>query len=476
MVNRQAGFEHGIRERTMRIPIVFATDENYIFYTCVAISSLARNAADDTLYDISILIGEGFPDRSLLDDVGKKYSNITIRFIKVNPEAFRNVTINNNHVTKATFYRLLLSDLLDDDKCIYLDSDIVVTEDLQPLFSVNLDEYYIAGCRDIWIDMMTEEKREVRRVRTRIPSMDEYVNGGVLVMNLRKIREDGIDKMFVQQLGTDYPYEDQDIMNVCCYGNIRHLPAKWNIFTLFLGKLEEMRAKGVSDAVLEAFGKRQGIIHYATPFIRPWEHAFYRANQMWWDVASEWATEPSYQELYQKVWKHDMEQRLGAWLEKCKEYEKVIIFGFTVYGKTVCDWLLDGGFGAKLWFCDNNMEKHGQEYKGIRVISLAEVPKEGALFINSSQRRRAEVTGLLRDYGIREEDILCYEQKDREYYLYLDDCYYLEELKDIFLKECGHELKGFQENLEVMKKILEEDHVYQSWHGKYFMNEWILKG
>lgn len=459
----------------MRIPIVFATDENYIFYTCVAISSLARSAARETTYDISIMVGEGFPDKSLLDEVEKKYPNVTIRYIKVDQEAFRNVTINNGHVTKTTFYRLLLCDLLEDERCIYLDSDIVVTEDLQPLYSVELDEYYIAGCRDIWIDMMTEENREERRIRTGISSMDEYVNGGVLVMNLRKIREDGIDRMLVQHMNKDYPYEDQDIMNVCCYGKILHLPAKWNIFTLFLGRLEEMRAKSIDEDVLETFERRQGIIHYATPFIRPWEHALYRANRMWWDVASEWAQEPCYQDLYKKVWKHDTELYLDAWLEKCKGYRQIIIFGFTVYGKNVCDWLLDGGFGDRLWFCDNNPEKCCQDYRGIRVLSLDEFPKEEVIFINSSQRRRAEVTGLLRDYGIGENDILCYERKDRDYYRYLDECFYLDELKDIFLRERGSGRKGFWEDLTIMKKVLAEEPAYQSWHGKYFMDEWILK-
>lgn len=459
----------------MRIPVVFATDKNYIFYTCVAIFSLARSAAADTVYDISVLVGEGFPEGSLLDEVGKKYPNVALRFIKVDPEAFRNVTINNGHVTKATFYRLLLCELLEEDRCIYLDSDIVVTQDLQPLFSVDLDGYYIAGCRDIWIDMMTDEKREERRKRTGIESMDEYVNGGVLLMNLRKIREDGIDRMFVRQLATDYPYEDQDIMNVCCYGKILHLPAKWNIFTLFLGRLGEMRAKGISEDVLVAFAGREGIIHYATPFIRPWEHAFYRANRLWWEAASEWAQEPCYLELYEKVWKHDAGQYLEAWLEKCRGYGRIVIFGFTVYGKTICDWLLEAGFGDRLCFCDNNPEKRGQDYQGIRVSGLGEIPKEGALFINSSQRRRAEVTGLLRDYGISEGDILCYERKEREYYLYLDECYYLEELKDIFLRERGRGRKGFREDLAVMRQVLAGEPEYQSWRGKYFMDEWILK-
>ena len=109
------------------------------------------------------------------------------------------------------------------------------------------------------------------------------------------------------------------------------------------------------------------------------------------------------------------------------------------------------------------------------MSALGESRKEGALFINSSQRRRAEVTGLLRDYGISEGDILCYERKEREYYLYLDECYYLEELKDIFLRERGSGRKGFREDLAVMRQVLAGEPEYQSWRGKYFMDEWILK-
>ena len=163
----------------MRIPVVFATDENYIFYTCVAITSLSRSADPDTEYEVYILTGDEFTDQGLLNIVEQKYSNINLKVVKADTKIFKNVVINNSHVTKTTFYRLILCNLIQAEKCIYLDSDIIVTEDLQALYSVNLDRDYIAGCRDIWIDMMSEEERENRRKRTEIPSMQEYVNAGI---------------------------------------------------------------------------------------------------------------------------------------------------------------------------------------------------------------------------------------------------------------------------------------------------------
>ena len=460
----------------MRIPVVFATDENYIFYTCVAITSLAVNAAPDSGYDIYILTGEKFNDESLLDKVKRKFANINVQVIKVNPEAFQNVVINNSHVTKATFYRLLLCDLLDADKCIYLDSDIIVTEDLQNLYSVDMEEYYIAGCRDIWIDLLTEEKRKERRKRTGIPSMDEYVNAGVLLLNLRKIKEDGIDKKFMEQLSVDYLFEDQDIINVCCYGKIRHLPAKWNIYTLFLGQIEEMRSKGVDEETLKEFQEKEGIIHYATPFIRPWECSLYRANDTWWAMAAYWKEEACYRKLFEKVCGHERQERWSYWLKKCAAYEKVVIFGFTAYGREVCEWLLRGNLKGKLVFCDNNPVKWEQMYKGIKVLPLKDINKDGALFINSSQRRNKEVMQELEAHGIREEDILCYlKDKPDGYYQYLDERYYLDELRDIFQRECGPDMGEFQEDLSVMKRLLKTDLQYWPWYDRYRMREWILK-
>lgn len=460
----------------MRIPIVFATDENYIFYTVVAISSLAKSAAEETRYEIYILVGEGFPENTLLNEADRRYANVEIHIVRVNAALFQNVIINNGHVTKATFYRLALCDLIDVEKCIYLDSDIIVTDDLKELFQTDLTGYYIAGCRDIWIDTLSDKARENRRKRTGIPSMQEYVNAGVIVMNLQKMKEDGLERKFMQCLKTDYPFEDQDILNVCCYGKICHLSARWNMFTFFRGKLKEMRNMGISEKNLCEFKEGRGIIHYATPFIRPWEHLHCWMNQEWWETAAEWEEKSDYQKLLKKVQEIESKEHWCCYLKKCKNYEKIILFGFTAYGKRLCDWLLNAGLQEKLIFCDNNPKKYQMQYRGVYVFPLREIDWARALFINASQRRSAEVTQLLFDAGVKQNDILCYIERQPDFYQYLDSRCYLDELKDIFLRERGESLEGFCDDLQQMKKILSIEPSYKSWREYYYMDEWILKG
>lgn len=459
----------------IKIPVVFATDENYVFYTCVAITSLSRSASSETEYDIYILTDSGFPDKSLLNSVEQRFCNIQIKIIRVKNEMFRDVIINNGHVTKATFYRLALCNLIDAEKCIYLDSDVIVTEDLQDLFLTEMNGYYVAGCRDIWIDLLSEQDCENRRMCTGIPSMKEYVNAGVMVMNLQKMRTDGLDRIFMRHMNRSYLYEDQDIINVCCYGNIKRLPAKWNIFTVFLGHLDQLRLNAISETVIDDFRKAEGIIHYATVAIRPWEHFFCWANWRWWDIASEWREELCYQRIVKKLQKKEELEHWEYYLKTCEKYKNIIIFGFTIYGRQICDWLLNSGYQYKIMFCDNNPEKRNLVYKGIRVFSLEEIDKKDSVFVNTSQSRCAEVMRMLGNADIVQDDILCYKFRNREFYKYLDRRYYLYELKDVFLRECGAERRGFCEDLLKMRKILVEDQQYKEWHDRYFMKEWILR-
>lgn len=170
----------------------------------------------------------------------------------------------------------------------------------------------------------------------------------------------------------------------------------------------------------------------------------------------------------------------GHWaycVEKCRKYQKIIVFGFTYYGRMFCDWLLNNGFESKLIICDNDLGKRGEIYEGVRVVALDEVEKEGALFINCSQRRNAEVTKMLLESAVARENIFTYiHSRKVEHYQYLDKKYYLLELKDIFYRERGCDMYGFKEDLYEMQRELWLNSEYQEWHDRYNMKTWILKG
>ncbi|MCR5336829.1 MAG: glycosyltransferase family 8 protein [Synergistes sp.] len=93
---------------------------------------------------------------------------------------------------RGTLYRLLLPDIVESEKIIYLDCDIVVNMDITELWNVPLGDHAAAAVRDVWsLDYirgvpvpwrlaMVWDILGVRR--------DEYFNAGVLLLNLKKLR------------------------------------------------------------------------------------------------------------------------------------------------------------------------------------------------------------------------------------------------------------------------------------------------
>lgn len=403
----------------MKIPVVFATDINYLFYTVVAITSMAENAHKDTFYQIYILVSEeikkGHP---LLTSLQGKYANIKINLLPVDGKEFQGVIINNKHITKATFYRLLLSELLQEDKCLYLDSDIIVNTDLGELYCTDICENYIAGVRDLWIDLLEESVRETRRIRTGIASMDQYVNAGVLLFNLRRIREEHMEEKFRIHMEKDYLFEDQDIINVCCYDKIKRLPAKWNLFTFYMGQLEELREKGIEPQTIRYMEEKKGILHYATLFIRPWESKRFICNDIWWKYAEVWRNTPEFQRMEKRMQQHELgysEEKTAAY---CAAYDKVYIWGFTVFGRSILTELMKRGMDNIAAFIDNDIEKQKFTYCGRPVVSFDTLSyeQEKCALIIASQKSGNEIKNMLIDQGVREEDIVCFVQKSSYYY------------------------------------------------------------
>ena len=103
-------------------------------------------------------------------------------------EEYKNESIQISHTSSVTYYRLSLPKIISEDRCIYLDTDTIVLSDLSELFSLLSDEMLIAGVKAAgyyWPEESLKEKAKKLQINT----FDAYVNAGVLVMNLKLMRE-----------------------------------------------------------------------------------------------------------------------------------------------------------------------------------------------------------------------------------------------------------------------------------------------
>lgn len=218
--------------RNDSLTIAMATDNNYILPTIVTITSALENSDITDFYDYYILLS-GTVSESNIEKVmslEKKYKNCKINLVDMKNSFSENRV--DGHLTTAMYYRLRLPSILHNkNKCLYMDGDIIVNKNLKELYNINVDNYYVAGVKDAGVQRKGQDHANFLG----IPTIDHYINSGVLLMNLDKMRKDNIEKKFndfmpvINNAGARQVHHDQDIINAVCFGKILILPFKFNL-------------------------------------------------------------------------------------------------------------------------------------------------------------------------------------------------------------------------------------------------------
>ncbi len=222
---------HNVRRE---IPIFFSCDDNYIPFLSVAIRSMIDNACKKYDYAIYILnAGIKEENRSRITAMfAKSAKNVRIEFTDVTDEAktLGEVLHLRDYYTASIYFRLFIPKLFPNyKKAIYLDSDIVVTGDISELYFTELGGNLVGAVSD---DVIASRDTFIDYAE-RGCGIDhgEYFNSGVLLMNLEKMRTEGLGERFIY-LMNKYHFEtvcpDQDYLNVLCRGRVLRLDRGWN--------------------------------------------------------------------------------------------------------------------------------------------------------------------------------------------------------------------------------------------------------
>lgn len=256
------------------IPIFFSVDDNYVPYLAVALESLISNASREYDYR-AIVLHQDVSNEHIkrIKALGNDYFNI--EFVPMN-ECLESITdrmsnrLRADYFTLTIYFRLFIPDMFPEyNKGIYLDSDIVVPGDISELYRINLKENLIGASVDYSIQNIPEfAKYTENGVGVKV---SKYINSGVLLMNLKKLREVSVGKRFLELLNTyhfDSIAPDQDYLNAMCYGKIEYLPGAW----------DTMPAEG---SVTELSPK---LIHYNL-FAKPWCYDNIQYEDYFWKYA-----------------------------------------------------------------------------------------------------------------------------------------------------------------------------------------------
>lgn len=268
------------------VPVMMATDAGYLPYTYVAIRSALENHRAPGGLKFHIVMPEVPADeeRRPFEELAAGYPGSAIAFVGIGSDAFAGVRMRIAHISRPTFYRLRAASLFPQyDRMIYLDGDIVVEGDLRTLYDQDIGDNYIGGVlaaayhwRESWF---TEHCRHGD-----IPGIDQYVNAGVLVMNLAAIRRDGLEKEFLARADRGYSGQDQDVINGACYGRIKKLNYTFNCQTSKYEVMPERLNKVFPEKETTAADNWPEIIHYAAQS-KPWQDFSLPLADRWWRYA-----------------------------------------------------------------------------------------------------------------------------------------------------------------------------------------------
>ena len=177
------------------------------------------------------------------------------------------------HVSSATWIRLFLPELLvTEDTILYLDCDVIVDSNLDALFDINLSEYAFAGAEDRRGGLVSQISEMYK---------NPYINTGVLLMNLRRLRDENFiqetEELFIKHEKA-LSFGDQCLINI--YGKDRKLTFS-DEFNFLASPLMKELSK---EDWLAALGKKK-IFHFISA-TKPWhDNARQHYQDLWWSYA-----------------------------------------------------------------------------------------------------------------------------------------------------------------------------------------------
>ena len=166
-------------------------------------------------------------------------------------------------------------------------------DDVSTLYDIELGSKYAAVCRDVgmagFVGGYLPSEGERLRNQLCMKNPYDYFNAGVMVLNLSQFRKEiSVEDIFSFVVENELRYNDQDVLNHICDGNVIFLNMRWN--TLF--DSENIRVRDIASFAPKEFQEEYksaladpAIFHYAGPE-KPWKKDVDGSYYFWQEARS----------------------------------------------------------------------------------------------------------------------------------------------------------------------------------------------
>ena len=212
--------------------------------------------------------------------------------------------MTSHHISTTAYFRLLAAEILPRslDRVIYLDSDLLIRDDLTELWNRPLDENLGLAVPDIacpFIDARRggpEIQRSLPYLATLSPVRNwrqlglngaaPYFNSGLMVINLDLWRREHLAERLLRCLRDNRQHIwcwDQYALNVELAGRWEPLPMRWNQGGHTF-EYPNLASVPIEAAEFESMRDNPAVIHYTTEF-KPWHfHDYDQRDRLFFDA------------------------------------------------------------------------------------------------------------------------------------------------------------------------------------------------
>lgn len=265
------------------VAIALSSSNEYVPYLSVCLESLKEHTSENNNYDI-VIFEDSITDynKDLLKKIIEQ-KNISLRF--TTPPHIFDKSHTYGHVSKETYFKLTIPLIMKKyQKVLFLDSDMIIENDVAELYKTDLGDYALGACICCLWNGLIHLHKELLKYHTEELGIKEngiYIQGGVLLINIPKWIQNNYAEKIISEVCTKvYHCADQGAINYILNGDIKVIDSKWNYETAQKNFSDAI--SNITDEIKAVWEKARVapyIIHYSghyKPWIFPNEDLAYR--------------------------------------------------------------------------------------------------------------------------------------------------------------------------------------------------------
>jgi lipopolysaccharide biosynthesis glycosyltransferase len=243
--------------------VISSSDNNYAQHVGVMLVSIFANKKPDTVICVHIIdYGISVQNIDRLKSISTRYGFI-LKFVRIDDEHVGRLNmIDSKYI--ASYQKIFIPELFPQlEKVLSLDADIVVLGDLESLWKTDISSTYLAAVKDYHAG--GQQKRPIFE-------NGQYFNAGVMLINLKKWRENGITSKILRQIENpeyNHVFLEQNAINEELCNNFTLLSPIYNQLNYFCESRTDVDYSVYDRDELDSSIKDPVIIHFAGPD-KPW--------------------------------------------------------------------------------------------------------------------------------------------------------------------------------------------------------------